>query len=59
MTPPARRAAKPKAKAEPVVFRGPPDRLASLIPLAEEAPAEEAEPAYESASDEPPEQPTS
>jgi hypothetical protein len=44
VTTPARRAAKPKAgaKAKPVVFRGPPDRLASLVPLAGEAPAEEA-----------------
>lgn len=35
MTPAARRAAKPKA--QPVVFRGPPDRLASLVPLAGDA----------------------
>jgi hypothetical protein len=34
VSPAARRAParKPKAKAEPVVFRGPPDRLASLLP---------------------------
>jgi hypothetical protein len=41
VTPPARRAAarKAKAKAQPVVFRGPPDRLASLVPAETAGPA--------------------
>ena len=39
MTPAPRRAAKSRkaAAAEPVVFKGPPDRLASLVPVATEA----------------------
>jgi hypothetical protein len=42
VSPPARRAAARKPRAEPVVFRGPPDRLRSLLPAAGEAASAEA-----------------